>query len=141
MVDKKSASIQLSLDGLASPRSVLVTIPPELVVKILSGEKQVEFRKAWPKAPIDRVWFCERGSGGRVVARANVVETLITDSDDAWRRYGALSGVAANKFFAYAKVHSEIHCVVLTDVEPVRDTFIRHFEIRRPPQNYVYIDR
>ncbi|CAE6816121.1 hypothetical protein R69927_00434 [Paraburkholderia domus] len=120
--------------------SVLVTVSAKLIAKILSGQKRVEFRKVWPRTEVREIWFCEKGRGGVVAAKAEVVETVVTDALDAWRRFGEASGVGEFEFFNYAGSRQQIYCVALTNAETIRDTFVRDLGVSRPPQNYTYID-
>lgn len=50
-------------------KSILISIRPEWVAKILNGEKTIEIRKTMPKCELPcKVYICETESGGKVVA-------------------------------------------------------------------------
>ena len=62
-------------------KSILISIRPEWVEKILNGEKTIEIRKTMPKCdlPIDVYIYCTKGNGknnfnGKVVAKFTLNE-------------------------------------------------------------------
>lgn len=134
-----SSDMQTSLSGIDRRTSILVTVAAPLIAKIRSGAKLVEFRKVWPKKPIRTVWFCEKGSGGRVVLRASVESAYFHTSADAWRLYGHIAGVTEAEFFAYVSSTRSVHCLVLKNVEMVCDTLVRDLGVFKPPQNYTFV--
>jgi len=55
---------------------ILISINPEYVEKILSGEKKYEFRKINPKRKVDKLIIYETYPLMKVVAEAEVKTTL-----------------------------------------------------------------
>jgi predicted transcriptional regulator len=131
--------MQTSLDGFERPRSVLVTVAAPLIAKIRSAAKQVEFRKVWPTDPIQTIWFCEKGSGGRVVLRARVESASVHPSVDAWRLHGPVAGVTEAEFFAYVEPSRSVYCILLKNVQVIHDTLVRDLGALKPPQNYTFV--
>ena len=119
--------------------SVLVTVPRNLAIKILSGEKRVEFRKVWPSRRVQTLWFCEKASGGLVVARADVTRLEMLTPAMAWERYGEVSGVAQNELLGYAGARTALYCVILGAVQAIPGTRIADIGVNRPPQNYTFL--
>ncbi|WP_175877776.1 hypothetical protein [Burkholderia sp. BCC0097] len=133
--------MQTTLDGFDSAAAVVVTVTPTLVGKLLSGDKLVEFRKVWPKARVRTIWFCEKGSQGRIALRAAVKEVLTIQAEEAWGQFGGVSGVNESDFFKYIDRKRDVHCLILQAIEIVHDTFVQDLGVMRPPQNYAYVDQ
>ncbi|WP_423393277.1 hypothetical protein [Burkholderia sp. LMG 21824] len=133
--------MQTTLDGFDCTAAVVVTVTPPLVAKLLSGDKLVEFRKVWPKASVRTIWFCEKGSQGRIALRATIKEVVTIQAKEAWDQFRDVSGVTESDFFKYIDPKRDIHCLVLQAIEIVRDTFVQDLGVMRPPQNYTYVDQ
>lgn len=118
-----------------------MTVPRKLAMKILRGEKRVEFRKVWPNRPVQNLWFCEKASGGRVIARADVARLEVLAPAAAWQKHGEVSGVTEQEFFTYAGERSALHCVVLGAVHATLDMVLSDVGVDRAPQNYVFLKR
>ena len=121
--------------------SVLVTVPRTLAIKILRGEKRVEFRKVWPRRPVRDLWFCEKASGGLVVARADVAGLEVLGPAAAWEKYGEVSGVAERELLAYAGERAALHCVVLGAVQATPGMRLSDVGVDRAPQNYAFLSQ
>ena len=118
-----------------------MTVPRNLAIKILRGEKRVEFRKVWPSRRVQTLWFCEKASGGLVVARADVTSLDVLAPAAAWEKYGEVSGVAEQELFAYAGERTALHCVVLGTVQATPGMRLCDVGVDRAPQNYTFLSR
>jgi predicted transcriptional regulator len=80
---------------------VLLSIKPPFVQKIMTGEKQWEYRRVIFRQPVDSVVIYESAPHQRIVGEFHV-ESVITDTVDAlWRRTGAESGISYEDFRQY----------------------------------------
>ena len=77
-------------------KSILISIRPEWVAKILNGEKTIEIRKTAPKCdlPIDVYIYC---TNGRAVAKPNIFHPQFSVIKPS-QRLGPKRGCVCAKF-------------------------------------------
>lgn len=80
---------------------VLLSIKPEFVEKIMSGEKQFEFRKVLPKEKISTVVVYATMPIGKVVGEFTVQEILSLPPEQLWHKAGDGAGISKDFFNAY----------------------------------------
>ena len=115
---------------------VLVTVSKEIIEKIKSGEKKVEFRKKWTKKIVNTIYFCQKSSHGLIPIKASLEKVEFLDKNIAWRYYKELSGVDSVEYFEYLKEKQSVFCLTLSSVEELIGRDIEDFGFLTAPQNY-----
>jgi predicted transcriptional regulator len=127
------------------PRSVLVSIRPYYVSKILDGEKTVELRRRFPRAMIAGATALIYSSSpvSAVVGYARIKQVVRLPVSKIWKQHGADACVSKEEFKAYfagvkfgfaiffEDVHALKRCVKANDLQT-------QFGIV-PPQSYRYV--
>ena len=80
---------------------VLLSIKPEFVEKIMSGEKRFEFRKVLPKEKISTVVVYATMPIGKVVGDFTVQEILSLPPEQLWHTAEDGAGISKDFFDAY----------------------------------------
>lgn len=83
--------------------SILLSIKPEYVEKILSGEKRYEFRRKLCKDEIDKIYVYATRPIQKVVAEVEVTGKLEGDKEKIWEQTKVFAGTdkcGYEKYFA-----------------------------------------
>jgi len=83
--------------------NVLLSMKPQYVEKVLSGEKKYEFRKRIWKKNVDRVFIYATSPVKRIVASFVPGEIVEGAPEDLWNRFGEFSGISWKEFSDYFK--------------------------------------
>jgi len=123
----------------------LISIRPEFVEAIVSGEKTVEFRRRNLKLePNSRLWIYCTSPTAAVTALAIVTKVHSGHVSEIWRTYGSKGYVSRLEFDEYfdgvekafaieiAQVSNLLKPIELADLRSVVDGF-------QPPQTYVRV--
>lgn len=65
--------------------------------------------------------------------------SALDNFNEGGRLYGHIAGVAEANFFRCVELTRSVRCLVLKNVEVVRDTLVRDLGAFRPPQNYTFV--
>lgn len=122
---------------------VLLSIKPEFVEKIISGEKKFEFRKSLPKrGGVTTVVVYSTMPVGKVVGEFKVKDTLSYVPESLWERTKEFSGITKNFFDQYFSARPLAHAFEIDSFrlydEPLGISDILPSGI--PPQSYCYIE-
>lgn len=121
----------------------LVSIRPEYVERILSGEKTYEYRRRIFKHPgVDTLVIYATMPVGKVVAEAGIVTILESTPEDIWERTGRHAGISEDRFRAYFHGCGTAYAIGLRDVHAfARPLTLAEYApgIVRAPQSFVYI--
>lgn len=121
---------------------ILLSIKPCFVEKILTGEKQYEFRKRLFKQDVDTVIIYACMPIGKIVGEFTVEKTLEEKPLDLWAKTKECAGISKKFFLDYFKGKST-GCAIKIDEfrqydKPVNPKVaIKNFIA---PQSYQYID-
>lgn len=81
---------------------VLISIKPEFVEKIFSGEKQFEYRKSiFKRQNIDTIIIYETKPIGKIVGEIQFNEILVDTPQNIWNKTKEKSGISEKFFFEY----------------------------------------
>lgn len=124
-------------------RNVLMSIKPQYAMKILSGEKKVEFRrKSFPET-IQRAYIYASSPVCRIVGFIDV-DTQDTDSPELiWNRYKEQSSIVKDDYDKYADVSNAMTAILIKKAYAYENPLsIDEMLGDRAlvPQNYCYID-
>ena len=147
-------------------KSILISIKPEWVAKILNGEKTIEIRKTAPKCelPVEVYIYCAE-KNGKVVAKFTLRKVDVMDMDFWWRWPPAAfvfydengmqyNDQEANSIMQNANVNGKflyeycegknitIYAWHISDLEIFDELMeLSKFGLKKAPQNWQYIDK
>lgn len=121
---------------------VLLSIKPEFVEKIISGEKRFEFRKSLPKRPgIQSIVVYSTMPVGRVIGEFRVKQTLSLSPENLWEETKSFSGITKCFFDEYFSNRHLAHAFEIDSFElyqkPKHISEVIQSGI--PPQSYCYL--
>lgn len=127
------------------PRSVLISIQPVHVAKILSGEKRLEFRRLWAAQPVDCMVIYATCPQQKIIATAQIKRTITGTATQLWAAAQELGGgISRSQLFDYFKgkpigTALELTRIRIFDdaIDPI-DIFGQPFH---PPQSFRYMKR
>lgn len=121
----------------------LVSIRPEYVERILSGEKTYEYRRRIFKRPqVDTLVIYATMPVGKVVAEAGITGVLESSPEDIWEKTSRHAGISEDRFKAYFHGCGTAYAIGLGDVHAfARPLTLAEYApgIVRAPQSFVYI--
>ena len=119
---------------------ILMSIKPEYVDKIFTGEKKYEYRKRMCKEKIDRIIVYSSFPIQKVVGELKIKQVLYNKKSIIWdktNRYGGIKKTKYDKYYEncdYAVAY-EIEKAILYD----KQKDLKDFNVKMAPQSYVYI--
>ncbi len=121
----------------------LVSIRPEYVERILSGEKTYEYRRRIFKHPgVGTLAIYATMPVGKVVAEAAITTILEATPEDIWEHTGRHAGISEDRFKAYFHGCNIAYAIGIGDVHAFqRPLTLAEYSpgISRAPQSFVYI--
>ena len=119
---------------------ILMSIKPEYVDKIFSGEKKYEYRKRLCKEKIDTIIVYSSSPIQKVVGELKIKQVLYDKKNVIWNKTNKYGGITKIKFDNYYEncgyvVAYEIEKAILYD----KQKDLKDFNVRTAPQSYVYI--
>ena len=119
----------------------ILSINPQFVEKILTGEKRYEYRKRVFKQEIDSVIIYSTKPVGMFVGEFKIEEILHDDIDEIWEKTKEFSGISHDYYKKYFKKKGTAYALKLKDLliyeKPICPTeIIPNF---KPPQSFCYI--
>lgn len=122
-------------------RKILISINPEHVAKILSGEKKFEYRTKAAKKDVDSLIIYETTPVKRVVAEAKILEVLELTPEDLWAETKDQPGISKAFFDEYFQGRSVAYAYRLGEVKvydsPLELSF---YGIKAAPQSFIYLN-
>lgn len=120
----------------------MLSIKPEYVEKILSGEKRYEFRRrVFKRMDVDTIVIYSTSPQQRVVAEVDVVGILESDPIDIWKKTRDKAGISYKAFMAYFDGVDVAYAIELGPVNryPQPRLLSSYAEVSAPPQSFVYV--
>ena len=119
---------------------ILMSIKPEYVDKIFSGEKKYEYRKRLCKEKIDTIIVYSSFPIQKVVGELKIKQVLYDKKTIIWNKTNRYGGITKTKYDKYYEncdyaVAYEIEKAILYD----KQKELKNFNVRMAPQSYVYI--
>lgn len=82
--------------------AILISIHPEYVEKILSGEKQWEFRRVWTKKPVDYLVIYSTAPVKKILVIAEVGQDIRGSTFKLWKlSRDDFGGISRRKLYRY----------------------------------------
>lgn len=120
--------------------AIILSIKPEFVEKIISGEKKFEYRRRLCKKEIDRIYIYSTAPVKQVVAEAEVTGRMEGSKEDIWRWTEKFSGIDRKYFDRYFEGRECAGCYCLGAVKVYETGFdLQRFGVLHAPQSYVYV--
>lgn len=120
----------------------MLSIKPEYVEKILSGEKRYEFRRrVFKRMDVDTIVIYSTSPQQRIVAEVGVVDILESDPIDIWKKTHDKAGISYKAFMAYFDGVNVAYAIELGLVKryPRPRLLSSYAEVSAPPQSFVYV--
>ena len=122
----------------------MLSIKPEYVDRILSGEKTYEFRRRIFKRPeVDTIVIYATSPQCEVVGEAEIMGIKTADPESIWLQTGEEGGISRERFMDYFDGHDVAYAIKLGRVKRfVRPRPLSYYEpqVHAAPQSFVYID-
>ena len=120
--------------------TILLSINPQHIENILNGTKCYEFRKRTCKEKVDKIVIYATSPVQKVVAEAEVEDTLIEEPESLWKKTGDKSGITKNFFDEYYKNKKLAVAYKLKNVEKYsKPRELADYGVSSPPQSFVYV--
>lgn len=119
---------------------ILLSIKPEYVEKILSGEKKFEFRTRVAKRKVDKIVIYSTRPVMKVLGEVDVVSVISGKPTTLWEKTEEFAGIDEEYFDDYFYNRDLAHAYKLGEVriyqEPKK---LMDFGCKTAPQSFVYI--
>ena len=114
---------------------VLMSVKPEYVNKILSGQKKYEFRRKIFKKNITEVLVYSTIPVKRITMSFEIKNIIKDNPVVLWVKYKEFAGISHDEFFKYFKNCTTGYAIGIGNVKKLEP-----YELNiRPPQSYMYI--
>jgi len=125
------------------PRIALISIHPNYVEKILSGEKRLEFRRRWAAEQVDVLVIYSSSPTQRLVAAANVIDVIEGSPTALWElakeKGGGVTRQLIYDYFKGKKTGFAIEIADVLEFEQAVDPKVI-FKDFVAPQSFRYLD-
>lgn len=124
---------------------ILISLASRHADKIFSGQKQVELRRRTMRvAPGATVWIYVKLPVGSIVGRARIEAVHASSPATLWRRFGLMSGLSRQEFFAYFAGVEKGFALVLEGAQRLKRSLslesLRKAAKRfQPPQFFIWL--
>ena len=122
-------------------RTILLSIKPIYVEKILNKTKRFEFRTKAAKQDVNKIIIYETMPTKKVVAEAEIKEVLKMKPEDLWEYTKKYAGCSKEYFDLYFKNRDVAYAYVLGNItiyDKAKD--LSKFGVKAAPQSFVYLD-
>ena len=121
--------------------NVLMSIKPEFVEKILSGEKLYEFRKSVFRENPKRIFIYSIYPEKRIVGHFTPEEIICRPPEELWNSFSEVSGISREDFFRYYADAEKGYAIRIDSLnvfdEPIDMDQYKEF---RAPQSFCYVE-
>lgn len=122
---------------------VLMSIKPEFVEKIFSGEKKFEYRKAIFMNPeVDTIVIYSTKPCGKVVGEFSINKILCNSPETIWKDTREFSGISKEFFDEYFKNKEKAYAIEIAEVVQYEyPVSLQEFDkkIKAAPQSFQYL--
>lgn len=119
---------------------VLLSIKPEYVQRILTGEKKFEFRKRLANKPVDTIVIYATSPVMKIVGEVKVKGVLEKAPSVLWEQTKKNAGITRKKYREYFAGCKKAFAYELDEVvKYTKGTNLEEIGIYQAPQSFVYI--
>lgn len=120
--------------------TMLLSIKPQYVSKILKGEKLYEFRKNRCKSEVTKIIFYASSPISKVVGEAEIEFVLESSPSEIWEESHDYAGISKRIFFKYYRGKNRAIAYKLKNVVTYNEPIdLVQLGINRPPQSFLYV--
>ncbi len=119
--------------------TILISINPPHVDKILSGIKKCEYRTRSPKKEVNRMIIYETSPIKRVVAECELENVLTLPKEELWLKTKNLSGTTKDRFDNYFSKQDNATGFIIKNISKC-DRSLDEYGIKFVPQSNIYLD-
>lgn len=123
--------------------NVILSIKPKYANAILSGEKEVEFRKTRFAQNIDHVYIYSSSPEKRIIGYF-VIENIIEDTPERlWRKFKDVGSISRKDFFEYYSKKRIAYAIKIKSFKKFKKSINPKdiFENFIAPQSYIYCEK
>lgn len=119
---------------------ILLSINPEYVEKIFSGEKEFEFRKNRCKSDVNKIVIYCTAPVMQVVGEVDIVEIIENTPAVVWKKTQNKSGVTKKFYDAYYAGRTKAVAYKLANIKKYKNPrTLKSFGVSNAPQSFVYL--
>lgn len=121
---------------------VLLSIKPEYVEKIFSGEKKYEFRKSiFKDKNVKSVIIYSTSPIKKIVGEFEIEKIIEENPEKLWSLSPENTGISKEKFFKYFENREKGYAIKIGKLTKYNQPkTLQDFSIKIAPQSFVYID-
>lgn len=122
---------------------VLMSIKPEFVDRIISGEKSYEFRRVlYKRNDISRIVVYASSPVCRIVGEIEVASLLTDTHENLWQKTKDKAGISEQFFFSYFSGRDKANAIEVKAFHPYEDQvkLKDKYPSLVPPQSFCYIE-
>lgn len=122
---------------------ILLSIKPQYVEKIISGEKRYEFRKKeFKRRDIDTIVVYSSGKVKKLVGEIKFEKVLCDTPNNIWNLTHLHSGLSFDSFMAYFEGRHKAYAIVIDKFVPYTEmqSLGDRFPGVKAPQSFIYLD-
>lgn len=119
----------------------LVSIKPEFVTSILSGEKKYEYRKIKFRQNVDSILIYSTSPVMKVVAEVKIIGIIEGSPEEVWEKTENGSGIDKSFYDIYynGKDYAIAFCLGKVKIFK-RPKKLSSYNIKNPPQSFLYLN-
>lgn len=120
---------------------ILISINPEHVAKILSGEKKYEYRTKVAKRNLGSMVIYETAPAKKVVAEAEILEIIGLPPEELWEKTKGQSGISKEFFDSYFRGREISYAYKLGEIKTYdAPRELVSYGIESAPQSFAYLN-
>lgn len=121
--------------------NVILSIKPEFVEKIFSGEKQYEYRKILFKQKVDTIYIYASRPVSKIVGEFKIDDIVYDTPENIWEMTKLQSGVTKKFFDKYYKGKDKAVALKIKDCKEYEEevnpeSLVPDFRV---PQSFIYV--
>ncbi|MDV0445732.1 hypothetical protein MmiAt1_13260 [Methanimicrococcus sp. At1] len=119
---------------------MLLSINPEHVDKIMTGEKKFEFRKVRCRSDVDKIVIYATSPIMQVVGEVDILDIIEDRPDEVWNQTSAYAGISRKFYDDYYKGKEKAVAYKLGNVNKYeKSANLADFGIHSAPQSFIYL--
>ena len=120
--------------------TILLSIHPKFVDKIMTGEKKFEFRRVIAKRNPNKIIIYSTSPVCKVIGEAEVEDIIIDNPEKVWKETKKFSGVEKEFYLEYFDNRDLAVAYKLKNViKYISPIDLKDFGIKVAPQSFVYV--